>query len=112
LQRQKKEKNILGKRKVLNEANLKSPMKPSEGEFLGRVRKLSGGDLLIVNCIDGKNRLCRIRGKMKRRMWVRENDIVLVAPWDFDDNRADVLWRYRGIDVEWLTANKYLPSGL
>jgi translation initiation factor 1A len=49
---------------------------------------------------------------MKRRMWVRENDIVLVAPWDFDDKRADVLWRYRGIDVEWLTTNKYLPSGL
>lgn len=102
----------MGKRKVLNEANLKNMVTPSEGELLGRVTKLSGGDLLIVNCIDGKIRICRIRGKMKRRMWVRENDIVLVAPWDFDDHRADVLWRYRGADVEWLTMNGYLPSNL
>jgi translation initiation factor 1A len=102
----------LGKRKVLSEANLKNMMKPSEGELLGRVKRLSGGDLIIVDCIDSKTRLCRIRGKMKRRMWVREDDIVLVAPWDFDDSRADVLWRYRGADAEWLTANGYLPSGL
>jgi len=87
-------------------------MTPSEGELLGRVVKLSGGDLVIVNCIDGKVRVSRIRGKMKRRMWVREHDIVLVAPWDFDDKRADVLWRYRGADVEWLIANKHLPSDL
>ncbi|MGQ9782121.1 MAG: translation initiation factor eIF-1A [Nitrososphaeria archaeon] len=102
----------MGKRKVLSEANLKNMMKPSEGELLGRVKRLSGGDLVIVDCIDGKARLCRIRGKMKRRMWVREDDIVLIAPWDFDDNRADVLWRYRGADAEWLALNGYLPSEL
>jgi translation initiation factor 1A len=32
---------------------------------------------------------------MKRRVWIREGDIVIVAPWDFQkETRADVVWRY------------------
>jgi len=39
--------------------------------------------------------LCRIRGKMKRRVWIREGDIVIVSPWDFQTSeRGDVVWRY------------------
>ena len=56
--------------------------------------------------------MARIRGKMKRRMWVRENDIVMIAPWDFKDDRADVLWRYTVSQVEYLREKKYLPDGL
>ena len=53
---------------------------PQEGELLGRVIKLVGGDNIIVKCTDGKVRTCRIRGKIKRRMWIRDADLVLVAP--------------------------------
>ena len=56
---------------------------PQQGELLGRVIKLVGGDNIIVKCTDGKVRTCRIRGKIKRRMWIREHDVVLIAPWDF-----------------------------
>ncbi|MCW4021031.1 MAG: translation initiation factor IF-1A, partial [Candidatus Bathyarchaeota archaeon] len=36
-----------------------------------------------------------IRGKMKRRVWIRLGDIVLVSPWDFQfDRRGDIIWRY------------------
>src|SRR2546427_4881124 len=52
----------MGKRKVLSEANLKELVKPEQGEFLGRVLKLTGGDLVIVKCADGQTRVCRIRG--------------------------------------------------
>ena len=48
---------------------------PQEGELLGRVIKLVGGDNIIVRCTDGKVRTCRIRGKIKRRMWIREHDL-------------------------------------
>jgi translation initiation factor 1A len=48
---------------------------------------------------------------MKRRVWIREHDIVLVAPWDFDDDRADVLWRYIKAHEEYLAKNNYLPAG-
>jgi translation initiation factor 1A len=100
----------LGKRKVLNEANLKELVMPGQGEFLGRVIKLTGGDQVIVRCADGETRQCRIRGKLKRRMWIRERYIVLVSPWDFDNRRADILWRYIRAHADWLQANNYLTT--
>ena len=99
----------MGKRKVLSESELKELVIPQQGELLGRVIKLPGGDHIIVKCTDGKVRMGRIRGKMKRRMWVRENDVVLVVPWDFQDGKADIVWRYIGAHAEWLVNNNYIP---
>ena len=98
----------MGKRKVLNEAHLKELVLPQQGELLGRVQKISGGNQVLVQCTDGMVRLCRIRGKMKRRMWIRERDIVLVSPWDFDNKRADIIWRYIKDHSEWLENNGYM----
>jgi translation initiation factor 1A len=102
----------LGKRKVLNEAHLKELVLPEQGELLGVVQKISGGNQVLVQCTDGELRLCRIRGKMKRRMWIREHDIVLISPWDFDHKRADIVWRYIKDHADWLNNNGYMrPSG-
>jgi translation initiation factor 1A len=102
----------LGKRKVLNEAHLKELVLPEQGELLGRVQKISGGNQVLVQCTDGEIRLCRIRGKMKRRMWIREGDIVLISPWDFDHKRADIVWRYIKDHADWLQNNGYMsPTG-
>jgi translation initiation factor 1A len=100
----------LGKRKVLSEANLKELVMPQAGEVLGRAIKMTGGDQVIVKCADGETRQCRIRGKLKRRMWIREGDIVLVAPWDFDNRKADIIWRYIQAHAQWLDANGYLKT--
>lgn len=106
------EETQLGKRKVLNEAHLKELVLPEQGELLGRVQKISGGNQVLVQCTDGEIRLCRIRGKMKRRMWIREGDIVLVSPWDFDHKRADIVWRYIKDHADWLENNAYMrPTG-
>ena len=102
----------MGKRKVLSEEELKELVLPAEGELLGRVVKLLGSDHIQVKCTDGKTRMGRIRGKLKRRIWVREGDVVLIAPWDFRDERADVLWRYTIAQVDWLKAQGYLPEDL
>ena len=100
----------MGKRKVLSESNLKELVMPQQGEILGKAIKMTGGDQVIVKCADGETRQCRIRGKLKRRMWIREGDIVLVAPWDFDNRKADILWRYIRAHAEWLEANGYLKT--
>ena len=94
----------------MSEANLKELVMPEQGEILGRVINLTGGDQVVVKCIDGETRMCRIRGKLKRRMWIRERDIVLVSPWDFDNRRADILWRYIRAHADWLEANNYLKA--
>ena len=71
--------------------------------------KMLGNDRIMVKCQDGHTRLCRIRGKMKRRFWIRQGDIVLVSPWDFQsDKRGDIFWRYRRNQTEWLRKKGYL----
>ena len=91
----------LGKKKVLSEGQLSEMVYPSEGEVLGVVVKLLGFDRIMVKCQDGKERLCRIRGKMKRRVWIRDGDIVVVSPWDFQrEKRGDVTWRYTRAQAE------------
>jgi translation initiation factor 1A len=102
----------MGKRKVLSEAFLKDLTLPSVGEMFGRVVKLVGSDHIVVRCADGKTRMGRIRGKLRRRVWIRDNDVVLIAPWDFkQDSRCDIVWRYTFSQVEWLTANGKFPEG-
>lgn len=85
----------MGKKKVLSEGELREMVMPGEGQQFGIVTQMLGYDRLMVKCVDGHERVCRIRGKMKRRVWIKVSDIVLVAPWDFQfDSRGDILWRY------------------
>ena len=102
----------MGKRKVISEEELKELVLPGPGEMLGRVMKLLGSDHVLVRCADNKTRVGRIRGKLKRRIWVRENDIVLIAPWEFQDNRCDILWRYTIAQADWLKQNSYLSEDI
>ena len=100
----------LGKRKVLNEAALKEMVMPGQGQLFGQVIKLVGGDNIIVKCTDGKVRTCRIRGKIKRRMWIRDGDLVLVAPWDFQSDKADIIWRYISAHADKIKQAGHLAS--
>jgi len=91
----------LGKKKVLSEDELSEMVLPSANDVLGVAVKLLGFDRVLVRCQDGHERLCRIRGKMKRRVWIREGDIVLVSPWEFQsDKRGDIFRRYRKNQIE------------
>lgn len=93
----------MGKKKVLSEEVLRKLVLPAPGDVLGIAMKLLGFDRILVKCQDGHERLCRIRGKMKRRVWIRVGDVVLVSPWDFQsDKRGDIFWRYTRAQAEML----------
>jgi translation initiation factor 1A len=99
----------LGKRKVINEESLANMLYPSKNDVLGVATKMLGFDRIMVKCQDGHERLCRVRGKLKRRVWIRDGDIVLVSPWDFQsDTRGDIFWRYRKNQTEQLRLKGYL----
>ena len=66
------------------------PYKP-KGEMFAVAETFQGGSRLQVICED---RMGRIPGKLRRRMWVRENDLLIVVPWSFQDSKADVKFRY------------------
>lgn len=61
-----------------------------------------------MKCTDGKVRTYRIRGKIKRRMWIRDVNLVLVAPWDFQSERVDIIWRYISAHAEKMKADRRL----
>lgn len=104
---------LVGKRQVKSESELKKIRLPEEGEMFGRVLKILGGDQLLVKCTDDLTRRGRIRGKLRRRIWIRENDIVIIAPWDFKQTeRGDILWRFTLPQVDWLKQNDHIPKDL
>jgi translation initiation factor 1A len=46
---------------------------------------------------------------MKRRVWIREGDVVLVSPWDFQsDKRGDLIWRYTKAQAEQLRRERHV----
>ncbi len=74
-----------------------------DGEIFGIIIQMLGYDRVRVRCEDGNIRVGRIPGRMKKRVWMRVGDTVIVVPWDFQsDEKADVIWRYRGNELEWL----------
>lgn len=84
---------------------------PRGKEVIGVVESRLGQGRLRVSCYDGKSRVCRIPGRLKRTLWVRENDIVLVEPWEFgSDEKGDVIYKYRPAQVEWLRKHGHIKE--
>ena len=84
--------------------------KRDELEMLGIVTQLHGTNQIKVMCEDGQERMCRIPGKMKKKVWMRENDIVIIRLWDFQKSKADIVWRFTGIQSEHLRKKGYLDK--
>jgi len=88
---------------------LKLPNK-NNNEMFAIADRLMGGSRINVVCADGKSRLARIPGKMKRKQRVRAGDLVIVKPWDIQDSKADIIFRYRRTQSIVLSRRKLLPE--
>jgi len=76
---------------------------PRGREVLGVVESLLGSNKLRVRCQDNKIRLCRIPGKMRKRIWMHEGDIVLVEPWEIGgEEKGDIVFKYNPTQASWL----------
>ncbi|NHJ24020.1 MAG: translation initiation factor eIF-1A [Candidatus Lokiarchaeota archaeon] len=80
------------------------------GEMFGRVTDILGNDRMRVFCEDGKSRIGRIRGKIKKRVWIRQGDLIIVNPWDFEDDKCEISWRYTSAEIQWLERNRKIPE--
>lgn len=60
--------------------------------------------------MDGVVRMGRIPGAMKKKIWIREGDVVIVVPWDFEDGKADIIWKYTRPQIDWLDKKGYLRA--
>ncbi len=84
---------------------------PRDNQTLGVLEQRLGASRMRVRCLDGKTRICRIPGRLKRRLWVRENDILIVEPWEFSgEGKGDVLYKYTPTQVVFLKNKGYLKK--
>ncbi len=73
------------------------------GEILGVIEMMLGGDRVRAKCDDGNERICRIPGRLRKRVWMRPGDLILVRPWVVQsDERADIIYRYTRTQANWL----------
>ena len=79
-------------------------------EMFALASQILGGRRVTVLCEDGETRMARIPGKMRRRQWVREGDLIIVWPWDFQDSKADVKHRYTKTQAMYLSRKGVLPD--
>lgn len=82
---------------------------PGKGQLLGIIEERLGNRRSKVRCSDGEIRICRIPGRVRRRMWTREGDIVLLEPWSVQENeRGDLLQTYSKPQISWLERKGFL----
>ncbi len=77
-------------------------------EIFARADLMLGANHIRVRCFDGVTRIGRIKGKIKKRLWIREGDLLIVVPWSFQDEKCDIFYRYTRPQVDWLKRNGYL----
>jgi len=88
---------------------MRAPL-PKGKEIIGIIEQRLGGNKMMVNCLDGKSRICRVPGRLRRKLWLRPNDVVIIEPWELDNKKGDVLFKYRINQIEWLKKNKFLET--
>ena len=75
---------------------------PDDDQLFAVVTNMQGYGRVKLRCADGEERMGRIPGRMRKRIWIRKDDVVLVEPWDWQDEKADIVWRYDEHDADQL----------
>ncbi|GAB4821801.1 hypothetical protein N2152v2_008847 [Parachlorella kessleri] len=83
-----------------------------DGQEYAQVLRMLGNGRLEAYCMDGVKRLCHIRGKMRKKVWVNTGDIVLVGLRDYQDEKADVILKYMADEARSLKAYGELPDNI
>jgi translation initiation factor 1A len=85
---------------------------PKEDQEYAKVIKVNGSGRYNLFCFDGKDRLGICAGNIKRRVRLAINDIVLVALWDFQDNKCSIVHKYEEDEVQKLKTQREFPENI
>lgn len=96
-----KSKNVVEVKRNLIEPDLNC-------QVFGILTKTLGSRFFDVNCLDGKQRRCKVRNK---RLRVKQDDVVIISLREFDDKNADIIYKYNSEEVRELQRIGSLPSG-
>lgn len=81
-----------------------------EGQEYAQVVKMLGNGRLEAHCFDGVKRLAHIRGKLRKKVWINQGDIILLSLRDYQDEKGDVILKYTADEARQLKAFNELPE--
>jgi len=83
-----------------------------DGQEYAQVTKMLGNGRLEAMCFDGVKRLCHIRGKLRKKVWINQTDIVLIGLRDYQDAKADVILKYSADEARNLKSYGEFPESV
>ena len=103
------------RRKNENEIEKRKLTFKKDGQEYAQVIKMLGRGRLDAMCFDGVKRLCHIRGKLRKKLCIHKEDIILVGLRDFRDSRADVITKYtaeeaRKLKIPYMESYQAVPK--
>lgn len=105
-----RKKEIAAKQEAI-ENEIRRVKLPRGTQTFGVVEQRLGGTRMRVRCLDGKTRICVVPGRLKRMLWIREGDVVLVEPWELGgDEKGNLIFKYRTNQVHFLKKKGYLKQ--
>lgn len=94
------------------EPTIKRAKLPKGNEIIGILDERLGGNKMRITCLDGKTRMGRVPGRLKRKLWLRPGDVIIIEPWELDNNKGDILYKYRNNEIAWLRREGYLEQDM
>ena len=107
-----KHKKFAKNREDVEKFNIKNLIKSSNDQEYAYIINVLGNCRFNVECSDNKNRLAHIRGKLKKRTWCNEGDIILISLRDFQDDKCDIIQKYTPEQIQLLIENDEIPEFL
>lgn len=98
-----------GKNESVSSEKRELTIREPQQQYAQVVRMLGNGRLEAF-CFDGIQRLCHIRGKLRKKVWINQGDFLLVSLRDFQDSKADVILKYSADEARTLRNMKELPE--
>jgi len=93
-----------------NEREKRELVFKEDGQEYAQVLKMLGNGRLDALCFDGQKRLCHIRGKLRKKVWINVSDIILIGLRDYQDSKADVILKYTSDEARNLKSYGELPD--
>ena len=59
---------------------------------------------------DGKKRLCHIRGRLRKKVWIYQGDVVLIGLREYQDAKADIIFKYNHDEARNLRSYGEIPE--
>ena len=83
-----------------------------EMQAYGQIIRQLGDGRMEVQCLDNVKRMAHIRGKMKKKVWMVQGDVVLVSLRDYEEDKCDIILKYNENEVRQLKNLGQIPESI